>query len=54
MFHLHPLKPRINLSESSSMDQPYDQLTIIHIILINCKNDLKFGKYLCGNKELIS
>ena len=45
MFHLHPLKPRINLSESSSMDQPYDQLTIIHIILINCKNDLRLGTY---------
>ena len=42
MFHLHPLKPGINRSESSSMHPPYDQLTIIHIILINCKNDLKF------------
>ena len=48
MFHLHPLKPGINRSESSSMHQPYDQSTTTHIILFNCENDLEFDEYRCG------
>ena len=53
MFHLHPLKPGIHRSQSSSMHRPYDRLTTIHIILINCKYDLKFGTYRCGITDIL-